>query len=69
MSAQPVDVVAVTPEQAEQINAAWRICSGGTRRITGAWVQRFDDSVAAILGFTPPAEFALEVGPGQGGAA
>lgn len=70
---KPVDVLAVTAEQAEQIEAAWRICSGGTRKITGAWVKRFDDCVATVLGFAPPAAYRLDTTAAlarvQGGAA
>lgn len=56
----PVDVLAVTPEQARQIEAAFRICSGGARKVSGAWVARFDASVASILGYAPPAAFTLD---------
>lgn len=55
----PVDVLAVTPDQYEQIEAAWRICSGGTRRVSGPMLALFDSCVAQVLGFVPPTQYAL----------
>ena len=63
--AKGVDVVHVTQYQFEQIEAAWRICSGGTRRVTGEWVARFDRAVSEVLGFIPPPNFRLHP---EGGA-
>jgi len=59
-----VDVLAVTPEQQAQIEAAFRLCSGGARKITGAWVKRFDACVESILGFQPPATYMLDTSAG-----
>jgi len=57
---QAVEVV-VTQAQSDQIDAAFRICSGGTRFIRGDWSARFDSIVAEIIGFDPPAAFSTRI--------
>ena len=46
------------------LEAAFRLCSGGARKITGAWVKRFDACVESILGFQPPATYMLDTSAG-----
>lgn len=63
-----VQVLDVTQEQADNIDAAFRICSlRSGRRISGEFVRLFDDAVSAVLGFNPPHAYTLNVV--SGGAA
>ena len=57
-----VQILNVTQTQADSIDAAWRICSMRSgRRVAGQFVSLFDNAVASILGFRPPAAYALNV--------
>lgn len=58
--ASKVEQIAVTQSQFEQVEAAWRICSNGTRRISNPeWSRRFDECVTSVLGYPPPTAYSL----------
>lgn len=46
--------IQVSPRQMRQLEALWRICSLGRRRIAEKkWVQAWDSGVEAITGYAP----------------
>lgn len=59
--------IEVTAQQKAEIEAAWRICAQpGAKAIRSPqWSRRFDEVVANVLGFTPPARYTLVEAPAR----
>lgn len=59
--------IEVTAQQKGEIEAAWRICAQpGSKTIRSPeWSRRFDEAVANVLGFTPPARYTLVEAPAR----
>lgn len=61
------EVIEVTPEQFEAIEAAWFLCSWrNPRQAKELWATAFRGCVAEVIGREPPDEFKLRVAASQG---
>ena len=45
--------VKITPMQASQLEALWRICSGNKRKVDGDFLKRWECGFAELTGIDP----------------